>query len=117
MNELRNISFDKLLKIYCKYFDLGYLNTDINDKLALIALTCNITHKLKMQKKQVNCYDVLLQIAGKYFNQDQKDTFLKSLAVICESLMYGCEVFPDFGVAPKEMPKTIRKILDSYCPF
>lgn len=117
MNELQNISFDKLYKIYHKYFDLGYLNTDINDKLALIALTCNITYKLKMQKKYVNCYDVLLQIAGKDFNQEQKDTFLKSLAAVCENFMYGCETFPDFGVAPKEMPKTIRKILDSYCPF
>ena len=43
MNDLQNISFDKLLAIYDKYFSLGYLNTDVSDKLACISLTCYLT--------------------------------------------------------------------------
>ena len=47
----------------------------------------------------------------------QKETFLKSLGVICESLMYGNKVFPDFGIKPKDMPKTVQNLLNHYCPF
>lgn len=116
MNDLQSISFDKLLAIYDKYFSLGYLNSDVSDKLACISLTCYITNELRKKGKNINCYEVLLQI-GKDLPDLEKNTFLKSLGAICESLMYGNKVFPDFGIAPKEMPKTVRKLLDSYCPF
>ena len=46
-----------------------------------------------------------------------KNTFLKSLGAICESLMYGSKTYPDFGIEPKNMPKQLRKLLDNYCPF
>jgi hypothetical protein len=54
MDELNNISFEKLAAIYQKYFSLGYLNSDSSDKLACIALTCYITNELK--KKRQKCY-------------------------------------------------------------
>lgn len=116
MNNLQNISFDKLLAIYEKYFSLGYLNTDVSDKLACISLTCYITNELRNKGKKINCYEVLLQI-GKDMTKTQKETFLKSLGVICESLMYGNKVFPDFGIKPKDMPKTVQNLLNHYCPF
>lgn len=116
MNSLQNSSFEKVLAIYEKYFSLGYLNSDVSDKLACISLTCYITNELRKKGKKVNCYEVLLQI-GKDFPKTEKETFLKSLGAICESLMYGSTKFPDFGIAPKDMPKTLRKLLDSYCPF
>jgi hypothetical protein len=31
--------------------------------------------------------------------------------------MYGCDTFPDFGIKPQEMPKTLKKLLDTYVPF
>ena len=114
--DLQSISFDKLLAIYDKYFSLGYLNTDISDKLACISLTCYITNELRKKGKKSTCYDVLLQI-GKDLPDLEKNTFLKSLGVICESLMYGSKTFPDFGIPLKEMPKQVRKLLGSYCPF
>lgn len=116
MNDLQNISFEKLFAIYDKYFSLGYINRDISDKLALIALTCYITNELKKKGKKVNCYQVLLQI-GKDMPDTIKNTFLKSLGAICESLMYESKVFPDFGIAPKNMPKQVRELLDKYLPF
>lgn len=116
MDDLYNISFEKLALIYQKYFSLGYLNTDASDKLACIALTCYITNELKKKGKNVTCYDVLLQIA-KDFPDMVKNTFLKSLGAICQDLMYGCDTFPDFGISPKDMPKTVLKLLNKYCPF
>ena len=46
-----------------------------------------------------------------------KNTFLKSLGAICESLMYGSKTYPDFGIPFENMPKQVRKLLDNYCPF
>lgn len=116
MNDLANISFEKLSAIYQKYFTLGYLNTDNNDKLACIALICNVTNELNKKGKNVNCYDVILQI-GKDFPDLVKNTFFKSLGVVCQDLMYGCKTFPTFGLELKAMPKAIKKLLDSYRPF
>ena len=60
MNDLENISFDKLSKIYTKYFTLNYLNSNMSDKLACIALTCYLTNALREKGQKVNCYQVLL---------------------------------------------------------
>lgn len=116
METLENISFEKLSTIYQKYFGLGYLNTDANNKLACISLICNITNELNKKGKNINCYDVILQI-GKDFPELVKNTFFKSLGAICQDLMYGCKTFPDFGLKPKEMPKQVLKLLSEYCPF
>lgn len=116
MNELTNISFEKLSKVYSKYFSLGYINGELSDKLACISLTCYITNELRKKGKKVTCYEVLLKI-GKDFRDLEKNTFLKSLGVICEDLMYGCKTFPDFGIQPKDMPMALKKLLDLYVPF
>ena len=116
MKELQNIRFDKLLKIYSKYFSLGYLGPSGSDRLACIALTCYITNELHKKGKTVNCYDVLL-IIGKDYDQSFKNTFLKSLGAICEDFMYECTDYPDFNLKPSEMPKTVKNILDKYLPF
>lgn len=116
MDDLQSFSFEKVSAIYSKYFSLGYLNTGIGDKLACIALTCYITNELRKKGKKMTCYDVLLTI-GKDYSDLEKNTFLKSLGAICEDLMYGCDTFIDFGIKPKDMPKTLKNLLDSYCPF
>jgi hypothetical protein len=92
------------------------MGPDLSDKLACISLTCYITNELRKKGKKSTCYDVLLQI-GKDLPDLEKNTFLKSLGAICESLMYGSKTFPDFGIPLKEMPKQVRKLLGSYCPF
>ena len=71
MNDLENISFDKLLRIYQKYFSLHYINTNTDNKLALIALICFLTNELKKKDKNITCYDVLLKI-GKDFSDLEK---------------------------------------------
>lgn len=116
MNDLQNISFEKLLAIYTKYFTLSYLNSNMGDKLACIALTCYITNELRKKGQKVTCYDVLLKVR-KDFSQLQKDTFLKSLGAVCEDLMYGCDTFLDFGIKPKDMPKQLQTLLSGYAPF
>lgn len=116
MTSLQNLSFEKIKAIHQKYFSLSYLGKDINNKFACIALVCNMTSALQKKGKKVTCYDILLQI-GKDYSDFTKNALLKSLGAICEDFMYGCDTFPDFGISPKEMPKTVKKLLDNYCPF
>ena len=99
--ELKDLDFNKTLAIYKKFFSVHFLNSNLGDKLAVIALTC---------------YDVLLKV-GKDFGKEEKETFLKSLGAICEDFMYGVKDFPDYGVSLKNMPKQLKKLLDSYVPF
>ena len=93
-----------------------YINTNTDNKLALIALVCFLTNELQKKNKNITCYDVLLKI-GKDFSDVDKNTFLKSLACICQDIMYGCTEFNTFGVERKDVPKTIKKLLNEYMPF
>ena len=74
MNSLDNLNYDKVLKLYSKYFSLGYLGNNMSDKFAIIALTCYITKEIRKKGKKINCYDILLQIA-KDFPDEIKNTF------------------------------------------
>lgn len=114
--ELSDLSWDKTIALYKKFFSVHYLNSNLGDKLAVIALTCYITNELRKKSNNVSCYDVLLKI-GKDFGKEEKETFLKSLGAICEDFMYGVKEFPDYGVPLKNMPKQLKKLLDSYVPF
>lgn len=114
--KLETISFDKLSAIYNKFFSIGFLNTSLENKLAIISLTCYITNELRKKGKWVTCYDVLLKV-GTDFGDLERNTFLKSLGAICEDLMYGCDTFPDFGIKVSEMPKNLKELLKSYVPF
>ena len=116
MNSLENTNFEDLCKIYSKDFTLGYLGSNISNKLACIALTCYITYELRKKNAKITCYDVLLKV-GKDFSETSKNTFLKALGAICEDFMYGCNTFPNFGIKAQEMPKQLKNLLDNYLPF
>lgn len=116
MNELEKVSFEELCRLYNKYFSLGYLGADGNEKLACISLVCVITKTIQEKGKNVNCYDILLNICKDY-SDFQKNTVLKALGAVCQDFLYGCKVFPDFGLEPKQMPKKVRELLENRLPF
>lgn len=107
------MKYEKLRRLYADNFSLGYLNTDINNKFALISLTCKLKKLLSSKKPDVTYYMVLKKIAGESISED----FIKALSIICEDFAYGCDNFPDFGLKDKEIPSKIKHILDSYMPF
>lgn len=104
--------YEKMQEIYQKYFSLGYLNTDISTKFALISLTCYIVNKLKKKKPDVTYYQVLRKI-----DSNLPEDFIKGLSVVCSDFAYGCEVFPTFDIEDKQMIAKIKEILNSYIPF
>ncbi len=116
---LADCSYEKVRTIYTKYFSLGHLNTKFENKLALIDMICYVTNHINKNKDalhKVTCYDIICKI-GKDFPDEVHQDFFKSLGAICDDFMYGCDEFPTFGVNPKDMPKEILKLLNTWMPF
>lgn len=107
-------SFEEMHRYYMQNFSLGYLNTDINSKFALISLICYVTMKAKEKKPDVTYYSIIKQITK---NNSLPEQFVKGLAIICEDFAYGCNKFPTFEIKPTNMIKTIQDLLNSYLPF
>ena len=108
------MSYKELEAIYNKYFSLGNLNININNKFALISLICYITTSMQKKKPDVTYYQVVYKICDTLgFEED----FIKGLAIMCENFGYGCKDFPTFNIAPKDMVQTCRDILKTYMPF
>ncbi len=108
-----NLSYEKLKYIYEKYFSLGNLNVDGNNKLALISLICYLTEKLKSKSPNVTHYKVIYKIASKKLPDD----IIERLAIICEDFSYNTKQFPNFGVEDKKIPEKIEEILLTWTPF
>lgn len=105
--------YKEMQKLYNRYFSLGYLNTDISNKFALISLTGYLVYKLKQKKPDITSYQILRKIVNDRLPED----FLKALAVIVDDFSYGCKEFPTFNIEDKKIPAKIKELLDSYMPF
>ena len=111
------LSYEDRKEIYAKYFSLGYLNTDIGSKFALISLICYLTHKMKMKKPEMNCYKVIMKIIDKEAHAHDAE-FIENLSIICEDFMKNTSEFLTFDIKTgKEMAKKIREILHTWVPF
>lgn len=108
--------YEEMQAIYNRYFSLNYLGKDINNKFALISLTCYITEKLKEKKPDVTHWSVLYKI-NKTSNNPIPEDLLKGLAVLCSDFGYGCSDFPTFGIEDKKIPAKIRELLETWIPF
>lgn len=105
--------YKDLQHLYNEYFSLGYLNTDISSKFALISLMGYLVYKLKQKKPDITSYQVLRKLVNDKLPED----FLKGLAVIIDDFSYGCTEFPTFNIEDKKIPAKIKELLNSYMPF
>ena len=108
-----DLSYNELKKLYANYFSLGFLNTDISSKFALISLVAYLTDRFKKKKPDITAYMIIKKIIG----YECSEELIKALSVIVEDFMYGCTEFPTFGIEPKDMPNKIKEILRSELPF
>lgn len=108
--------YEELQKVFKKHFALPVLGQDCSEKLALISLTCHLTHLFKEKKPDVTHWSVLYKL-----NENGKcgvpDDWLKGLAVVCSEFAHGCTTFPTFGLDNKEIPKKIVELLGKWLPF
>lgn len=106
--------YNVLRQEYADKFSLGYLNTDIKSKFALISLVGFLTYNFKKKKPSITSYQILTKVNDKL---GLPVDFIKGISVVCEDFSYECKEFPTFGIKPKDMLKEIENILSSYIPF
>lgn len=105
--------YKELQSFYSTYFSIGYLGKDFNTRVALIALICHVTEKLRKKYPNITHYKVIKKIIeDKVPNQ-----FIVGLSIICYNFSYGCTEFPTFGLQDKEIPRKIKSILLEWLPF
>lgn len=108
--------YEQMQEMYAKNFSLSFLGYDINNKLALISLTCYVVDKLKEKKPDVTHWSVLYKINKSGGNPVPED-LLKKLAVVCSDFAYGCTSFPNFGIKDDKIPAKIKELLNGWNPF
>ena len=108
------LTYKQLEAIFTKYFNLGAIASDINTKFALISLICFITTSMKKKNPDVTYYKVVNKLCE---GTGTTENEIKGLAIMCESFAYECTEFPTFNIKPKDMPKTVKDILNKRLPF
>lgn len=103
---------DKRL-VYNKYFSLGYLGKDINNKFAIISLISYITYKRSKKFPSWTNYDTIKVVGKDIISED----LMESFSIICDDFSYGCESFPTFGLEDKDIPKKVQELLREHLPF
>lgn len=107
-------SFNDLKQLYYDKFSIGYLNTDISNKFALISLIDYLTYRAKQKNPDVTYYKIISKLCeGLGIPLD----FIKRLSIICEDFGYNCTEFPTFNIEDKKVVSTIKSILKTYVPF
>ena len=113
MDIIETPPYKEMQRTYSRLFSLGYLNTDISTKFALISLIGYLTFRIKQKKPDVTPYQIIRKIIG----DDLPEDFIKGLSIIVDDFSYMCKSFPTFGIKDKEIPSKIKEILNSYIPF
>lgn len=108
------MKYQELKQLYIDNFSLGYINTNLEDKLKLIGLLCNLYNKVSQTKPDITMYSLIQSINKKSYITDD---FALRLSILCEDLAYECKEFPNYGLSGKEMIQAIKDILVKYLPF
>lgn len=107
------MNYSELKSIYKQYFSLGYMNTDINTRFALVSLICYLVNRLKEKNPDVTYYQIIYKLSEGNIPEDN----IKGMSILCEDFAYGCKQFPTFGIEDKKIPGKIREILRNWLPF
>lgn len=108
------LTYKELEDFYNKYFSLGKIASNINEKFALISLIGFITYNLKKKNPDITYYEIISKLAN---GTGLSDLEIKALAIMVEDFSYECIDFPTFGLKPKEMQAKIKEILNKMMPF
>ena len=114
MENLEEISYKEMQRLYGEYFSLGNIATNINEKFALISLIGYIVYNMKRKNPDVTYYQVCYKLSE---GLGLSDIEIKALAIIVEDFSYECTEFPTFGLKGKEMTAKVREILSKKMPF
>ena len=111
---LQMVDYKELKSIYSRYYSIGSLGSSLNDKLTLISLVAVLVHAAKKKSPDADCYKVLKKI----LKADTCDSYLKSLCILVEDLMIGCNKFDNCGLkTSEEIINKINELYSGLLPF
>ena len=112
----QNLTYEELQRIYLRYFSLGGIAGEIDNKFALISLICFLTDAAKKKDPDASCYRVIMKVTEGGRNLPEE--YVKSLSIVCEDFLKGSTSFNTCGCkTAKEMVDQINNILDRWLPF
>ena len=110
-------SYKDLQNVYLKWFSLGGIAGEIDNKFALISLICALTAAQKNKNPDITCYEVIKKIIAKGGPQ-LTDDYLFGLSIVCEDFLKGSTKFNTCGLkTAKDMVEKINEILEKWLPF
>lgn len=113
---LHNPSYKELQDTYLRYFSLGGITGEIDNKFALISLICFLTHQAKQKNPDASCYQVIKKVTEG--RNSLPEDYIIGLSIICEDFLKGSSEFNKCGCkSVKEMIEQINNILDHWLPF
>lgn len=110
----KKLTFKEKAAFYNEHFSIGYINSDINEKLALISLIGYAVKKVREKNPDATFCQVVYKIAS---GMGIPEDFLDTISIIAEDFSYGCTDFPKFGLKDKEIIPKIKEIFNKYVPF
>lgn len=113
---LNNPNYKELQDIYLRYFSLGGITGNIDNKFALISLICYLTNKVKTTNPDASCYQVIMKVTNG--GRNLGDEYVKGLSIVCEDFLKGSTEFNTCGYKnDKEIVEGINNILEHWLPF
>lgn len=112
-----NPSYKDLQNIYSKWFSLGGIAGQVDNKFALISLICFLTANQKKKNPDTTCYEVIQKVLSKGTLR-LEDDYVKGLSIVCEDFLKGSTEFNTCGLKTvKEIVGKINEILSVWLPF
>ena len=110
-------SYEDLKNIYSRWFSLGGIAGEIDNKFALISLICTIVSAQRKKTPNISCYEIIKKIVAKG-NNPLTDDYIIGLSIVCEDFLKGSSKFNTCGLkTAKDMIIKINEILDNWLPF
>lgn len=102
---------------YDTFYTLGCLAVNMENKFALIACVCFLTHQARKKAPNATCLQVIKKVLGDKAEQNSSG-MLETVAIICEDFMKGQTEFSTFGFkSAKEMMLKIQEVFHTELPF
>ena len=110
-------TYKDLQNIYSRWFSLGGIAGEVDNKFALISLICVLTNAQKKKNPNITCYEIIQTVLSKG-NNSMPDDYIYGLSIVCEDFLKGSTKFNNCGLkTAKDMVIKINEILNNWLPF
>lgn len=113
----KTLDYNKFKEQFATKYGMGFYNTSLMDKFAIISLLGYMSYKFKLKNPELNTYNVLLKIINRKPEKWEIPFFVK-LCAITDDFNTNNTKFETFGLKTgKEVSKEINRIIDTLVPF